>query len=151
MESDLLNDKLVIPNDDLIFSILGDTELLWKQTFSYLFDANKDISANWKYSDCGKYWVCIVLQKKNTIFRLRILNKNSFSLAFPFGDKSESIILQSDLPERIKRDFNNAKRYNSTRYISINVENSADFENVKKLIDIKTKNYNSTPHDKDKV
>jgi len=140
MESALLNDRLVKPNDDIIFSLIGDTELLWKQTFSYLFDTNKNISVNWRYSDCGKYWVCIVLQKKNTIFRLRLLKKNSFSLAFPFGDKLEPTILQSNLPERIKNDFINAKRYNATRYISINVENLKDFENVKKLIDLKTNN-----------
>lgn len=136
----ILNDKLVTPNDDLIFSIIGNTELLWKQTFSYLFDNFKDISVNWKYSDCGKYWVCIVLKKKNTIFRLHILKLNSFSIAFPFGDKLEPIILQSKLPDNIKNDFVISKRYNSTRYISIEVEDSKDFENVKKLIDIKINN-----------
>jgi hypothetical protein len=136
----ILHDKSVKPTDDIIFSIIGDTELLWKQTFSYLFDNSKDISVNWKYSDCGKYWVCIVLKKKDTLFRLRIFKMNSFSLAFPFGDKSEPVILQGKLPDRIKNDFINAKRYNSTRYISIDVQDSADIENVKKLIDIKIKN-----------
>ena len=137
MEQDILNDKLLKPYDELIYSVIGDTELLWKQTFSYLSDNSKDISINWKYSDCGKYWVCITQKKKNTIFRLRILKKNSFSMAFPFGDKLEPIILQSKLPKSIKKDFLNAKRYNSTRYICIEVEDSKDFENVKKLIDIK--------------
>jgi len=136
----ILNDKLLKPNDEIIFSIIGDTKLLWEQTFSHLFDNSKDISVDWKYSDCGKYWVCIVKKKKNTIFRLRILKMNSFSLAFPFGDKSELMILQSKLPESMKNDFISAKRYNSTRYISIDVEDSNDFENVKKLIDLKLKN-----------
>ena len=136
----ILNDKSVKPNDDIIFSIIGDTELLWKQTFSYLFDNSKDISVNWKYSDCGKYWVCIVLKKKDTIFRLRIFKMNSFSIALPFGDKLEPAILHSTLPDSIKSDFINAKRYNSTRYISIEVEDSNDFENVKKLIDLKLQN-----------
>lgn len=136
----ILNNKSVKPNDDILFSIIGDTELLWKQTFSYLFDNRKDISVNWKYSDCGKYWVCVVLKKKETIFRLHILKMNSFSVAFPFGDKLEPIILQSKLPDNIKSDFVNAKKYNSTRYISIEVEDSKDVENIKKLIDIKIKN-----------
>jgi hypothetical protein len=136
----LLNDKSVKPTDDIIFSVIGDTDLLWKQTFSYLFDYSKDISVNWEYSDCGKYWVCIVQKKKNTIFRLRIFKMNSFSLAFPFGDKLEPIILQSKLPDTIKNDFIISKRYNSTRYLSIEVEDSKDLENVKKLIDIKIKN-----------
>lgn len=136
----ILSDKSVKPNDEIVFSIIGDTELLWKQTFSHLFDNSKDISVNWQYSDCGKYWVCIVQKKKNTIFRLRIFKMNSFSLAFPFGDKLEPIILQSKLPDGIKNDFMNAKRYNSTRYISIEVEDSKDIENVRKLIDIKINN-----------
>ena len=140
MESAILSDKSVKPNDVIIFSIIGDTELLWKQTFSYLFDNSKDISVNWKYSDCGKYWVCIVLKKKNTIFRIRILKRNSFSIVFPFGDKLEPIILHSKLPESMINDFTTAKRYNATRYISINVEDSKDFENVKKLIDLKINN-----------
>ncbi len=140
MSEAILNDKSVKPNDDLIFSIIGDTELLWKQTFSYLFDNSKDISVNWKYSDCGRYWVCVAQKKKDTIFRLHILKMNSFSLAFPFGDKLESLVLQSQLPDSIKSDFINSKKYNSTRYISIEVEDSKDFENVKKLIDIKIKN-----------
>jgi hypothetical protein len=136
----ILNDKAVEPNDDVIFPIIGDAELLWKQTFSYLFDNNKNISVNWKYSDCGRYWVCVVQKKKDTIFRLRIIKMNSFSVAFPFGDKLEPVILQSQLPDSIKNDFINAKKYNSTRYVSIEVEDSKDFENVKKLIDIKINN-----------
>jgi hypothetical protein len=136
----IFTDKSVKPNDDIIFSIIGDAELLWKQTFSYLFDCSKEISVNWKFSDCGKYWVCIVLKRKNTIFRLHIKKMNSFSIAFPFGDKLESIILQSKLPDSIKNDFIISKKYNSTRYISIEVEDSKDLENVKKLIDIKIKN-----------
>ena len=136
----ILDNKLIKPNDELIFPIIGDTELLWKQTFSYFLDNNNNISVNWKYSDCGKYWVCIAQKKKCTIFRLRILEKNSFNLAFPFGDKLESTILRSKLPKSIKNDFKNIKRYNATRYISINVKDPKDFENVRKLIDIKLSN-----------
>ncbi len=140
MEQAFLNDKFVKPTDEIIFPIIGDTELYWRSTFSYLLDNSNDVSVNWKYSDCGKYWVCIAQKKKNTIFRLRIFLNNSFNMAFPFGDKFEPIILRSKLPKSIKNDFINAKRYNSTRYISINVVNSNDFENVKRLIDIKLKN-----------
>ncbi len=140
MREALLNDKSIKPNNDIIFSIIGDKELLWKQTFSYLFDNSKDILVNWKYSDCGKYWVCIAQKKNNTIFRLRLFRMNSFSVVFPFGDKLEPIILQSELPDSIKRDFINAKKYNSTRYITIEVEDSKDIDNVKKLIEIKLNN-----------
>jgi hypothetical protein len=136
----IFNDKLLKPNEETIFSVIGDTESLWKQTFSHLFDHSKDISIDWKYSYCGKYWVCVALKKKSTIFRIHILKRNSFSIAFPMGDKLEPIILQSALSESVKNDFINAQKYNATRYISIDVEDSNDFENVKKLIDLKLKN-----------
>ena len=139
MES-ILHDKSIVPNEDVIFSVIGDAELLWKRTFTYLSDNCKDSTVNWKYSDCGRYWVCIVLKKKNPLFRLRVLKSNSFHVAFPFSDKVEPVILQSELPDRIKNDFVMAKRYNATRYISIEVEDAKDFENVKKLIDIKINN-----------
>ena len=137
MVTEILNDKSVKPNDEMIFSIIGNTELLWKQTFSYLFDNNKDISVNWKYSNCGKEWFCQALKKKKSLFWIQIQKKNSFSIGFPFGDKLEPIIMQSKLPERIKNEFINAKRFNKTRYISIDVQDSKDFENVKKLIELK--------------
>ena len=140
MEEILLRDKSEKPNDNIIFSIIGDAELLWSQFFSYLSDRSKDITRSWEYSDCGKYWVCIVRKKKNTLFRLRIFKRNSFGLAFPFGDKSEPMVLQSELPDIIKHDFIDARRYNSTRYISIEVEEAKDVEIAMKLIDIKIDN-----------
>jgi hypothetical protein len=140
MRQVILNDKSVKPTDEIIFSIIGDTELLWKQTFTYLFDNYKDTSVNWKYSNCGKEWFCQGLIRKKSLFWIQIQKKNSFSIGFPFGDKFESVILKSNLSDNIKNEFLNAKRYNTTRYIAIEVEDSKDFENVKILIDLKINN-----------
>jgi hypothetical protein len=71
---------------------------------------------------------------------VQIQKKNSFSIGFPFGDKLELIILQSKLSESIKNEFINAKRFNTTRYIAVDVVDSNDFENVKILIDLKINN-----------
>ncbi len=138
MDEHIFNDKLSKPDDEAIFSIIGDTELLWKQTFSYLCDNNKDIVVNWKYSNCGKYWVCNAVKKKNSIFRIHILRKNSFRISFPLGDKLESKLIQSKLSDSIKNEFSDANRYNTTRWISFDVEDSNDLENIKILIDLKT-------------
>lgn len=136
----ILNDKLVKPNDDIIFSIIGNTELIWKQTFSYLFDKSKDISVDWKYSDCGKEWFCQALRKKKSLFWIKILEKNSFRIAFWFANRLEPIIMQSNLPVNLKTEFKNAKPFNNARCIYIDMHDSRDFENVKKLIDLKLKN-----------
>ena len=61
MSQTVLNDKNVAPNDDIIFSIIGDRQLLWKQTISYLCDNNNDISEEWKYYNDGKSWLFWVI------------------------------------------------------------------------------------------
>lgn len=135
----VLADESVKPNDELIFSILGEKEVLWKQTISYLYDNNNDISEVWRYYKDGKSWLFRTLKKKKTIFWIRILD-DTFRVAFWFADKLEPIILQSDLPESIKSEYKNAKRFNKSRCIYIDMQGSGDFQNVKKLIDLKVNN-----------
>ena len=110
--------------------------MIWKQTLSYLYDNNKDISEEWKYYNDGKSWLFRTLKKKKTLFWIRIL-KDTFRIAFWFSDKFEPIILESDLPENIKDEYKNAKRFNKSRCIYIDILDSNDFNNIKKLIDIK--------------
>ena len=99
-----LNDKNVKPNDDIIFSIIGDRQLLWKQTISYLCDNNNDISEEWKYYNDGKSWLFRVLKKKKTLFWIRIL-EDTFRIAFWFAEKLEPLIMQSNLPENLKTQY----------------------------------------------
>lgn len=141
MESATLNDKLVKPNDEIVFAIIGDKELLWKQTLSYLYDKNKDISEEWKFFNDGKSWLFRTLKKKKTIFWIKIL-EDTFRIAFWFADKLEPVILESELPDRIKTEYRKAKRFNKSRCIHIDMEDNKDFENVKKLIDLKLKKTN---------
>ncbi|TFH24946.1 MAG: DUF3788 family protein [Bacteroidia bacterium] len=61
-------------------------------------------------------------------------------MAFWFADKLEPNILQSDLPDSIKLEYKNAKRFNKSRCISVDMQDNEDFQNVKKLIDLKLKN-----------
>ena len=139
MEPKALADEYVKPNDELVFSIIGEKELLWKQTMSYLYDNSKDISEVWKYYKDGKSWLFRTLKKKKTIFWIRVF-EDSFRIAFWFADKLEPVILQSDLPDSIKLEYSNAKRFNKSRCISIDMQDNRDFQVLKKLIDFKLKN-----------
>lgn len=138
MESVELNDQSVLPTDEIIFSMIGDKELLWKQTLAYLYDNSKDISEEWKYYKDGKSWFFRTLKKKKTFFWIRVL-KDTFKIAFWFADKFEPMILQSDLPDDIKAAYQNANRFGQSRCINIEMTDSSDFETVKKLIDLKLK------------
>jgi len=108
MDTKVFSDETVVPDDELVFSIIGDKELIWKQTMSYLYDNNNDISEAWKYYKDGKSWLFRAIKKKKTLFWIRILD-DTFRIAFWFANSLESIILESKLPQRIKGDYLNAK------------------------------------------
>jgi len=75
MEPQVLSDKFIKPNDEILFAIIGDKHLLWQQIIRYLYDHHKDISEEWKYYNDGKSWLFRTLKKKMTIFWIRVLNE----------------------------------------------------------------------------
>ena len=136
METIVLNDKSVMPTKEIVFSIIGDKHILWQKIINYLHDNHPDITEVWRYYNDGKSWLFRTLKKDKTIFWIKVL-EDTFRITFYFGDKAEPIIEQSDLPESIKTDFRNAKRYNTIRGISITMTDSVDADNAIKLIEIK--------------
>jgi len=138
MEPKVLSDESVQPNEELIFSIIGEKEIIWKQTMSYLYDNNPDISEVWKFYNDGKSWLFRTLQKKKTIFWISIL-EDTFRIAFYFAERLEPNILQSNLPDTIKLEYHHAKTFNKSRCIYIDIQDSGDFQNIKMLIDLKMK------------
>jgi len=138
METMVLNDKSVTPTEDQVFSIIGDKRIFWEKIMNYLHDNNTDITEVWRYYNDGKSWLFRTLKKGKTIVWIRVL-EDTFRIAFYFGDKAEPMIEQSDLPESIKNDFRNAKRFNTTRGIGIEMADAADADNAIKLIELRLK------------
>jgi len=136
MEPMVLNDKSVMPNEEIVFSIIRDKRILWQKIMNYLHDNHADITEVWRYYNDGKSWLFRTLKKGKTIFWIRVL-EDTFRIAFYFSDKAEIMIEQSDLPESIKNDFRDAKRFNTTCGISIEMAESADADNAIKLIELK--------------
>lgn len=135
----VLNDKQIEPTEALISSIIGNKQLIWKQAMNYLYDNNKDISEVWKYYKDGKSWLFRSLKKKKTIFWISVL-EDTFQITFWFPVRLEPKITESDLANSIKTQYINAKTFNNTRGISINIQDSNDLVNIKGLIDFKLKN-----------
>jgi hypothetical protein len=135
-EKFMLSDKQIRPTDDYIFSIIGDKKGLWQSIMKYPSENYKDISGSWNYYNDGKQWLYKLVRKKKTVFWIGIL-ENTFRVTFYFGDKAESLIENSDLPQLIKDDFKTARKYGLIRPVSIKMNDQADVSNVLKLIDIK--------------
>jgi hypothetical protein len=135
----VLSDKNVIPDDKLIFSIIGNRKKQWQSIMNYVSANYKDSSGSWNYYNDGKQWLFKMVNKKKTLFWAAILD-GTFRITFYFGDKAEPVILKSDLPEEVKEGFKTTKRYGKIRAISNRIEDIPDIATVFKLIDIKSRN-----------
>lgn len=134
----MLSEKEVIPTDNLIFSIIGDRKKLWQTLMAYMVENFKDSVGEWNYYNDGKRWLFKSVYKKKTVFWIGIL-EDTFRVSVWFPNKAEPLIENSDLPMAIKDEFKNAKRYGSTRAVSIIMRNMVDVDNVLILIAIRVK------------
>jgi hypothetical protein len=132
----MLSDKEIIPTDEYIFSIIGEKKILWQNLMQFVSENHKDFTGTWNYYNDGKQWLFKMVWKKKTIFWATILQE-TFKITFYFGDKAESKIIESDLPQSVKDDFKTTRRYGKIRAISTKIFNASDLELIKKLILLK--------------
>lgn len=129
MEPLVLTDKSVYPDEDLIFSVIGRNSVHWKKLLSSIhemFPASEEV---WKYYNDGKSWLFRVILKKKTLFWIGVL-EDTFRITFYFGDKEETVIEKSSLPDSIKSEFRDGRRYGKIRAITIKVSSEEDIQNA---------------------
>lgn len=134
----ILSDRSKIPTDELIFSLIGDKKDHWLRIMKYMSETCKDSSGEWNYYNDGKQWLFKMVYKKKTIFWAGILT-GTFRITFYLGNKAEPVMDGSNLPDEIKDQFRNAKRYGLIRPVSFIVNDDSDVDNILKMIDIKLK------------
>jgi hypothetical protein len=134
----ILGDKSIYPSDELLGSIFGEKMVIWQTITGYVKDNYKDVTGEWRYYNDGWQWLFKMQQKKKTIFWAGVL-KDTFRITFYFGNKAEPVIEGSNLPQKIKDEFRDAKRYGTLRAISTIITGNNDLDNILKLIELKTK------------
>lgn len=138
MEPIVLTDPNVRPTEELIFSIIGENSTYWEQLIEYLYENQFDITEEWRFYNDGKSWLYRALRKKKTLYWIGVIS-DTFRISFWFGDKAEPVLEASTLPDSLKEEFRNAKRYAHSRAVSIEMRSEADLENAIKLIELKAK------------
>jgi hypothetical protein len=138
MEPIVLNDPAIQPTEELIYSIIGENSVYWEKIVDHLYENHTDITEEWRFYNDGKVWLYRALRKKNTIHWIGV-QKDTFRISFWLSEKSIPIIESSELPERIKEEYRNAKPFNNSRCVTVVMGSEEDLENVMKLIDLKMK------------
>lgn len=137
-ETPVLTDKDIFPTEEIIFSHIGKASALWISVFEYIHSNHPEIEEQWRYYNDGKSWLMKVTKKTKTIFWLS-LDKNSFRTTFYFPSRVEETILNSKLPDDLKKQFVDGKSYGKIKGLTILFSKKADVNSLKELIDLKLK------------
>jgi hypothetical protein len=80
----------------------------------------------------------LLLKKRNLFFC--IPGEGYFTIAFVFGDKAVRVVEESDLPVRMIRELQSARRYAEGRGLRIEVRKHSEIDHVVRLAAIKAGN-----------
>jgi hypothetical protein len=133
-----LSDPAIVPDDKLIFSLIGEKKKFWQAVLKFVADNYSDMEGEWRYYNDGKRWLFKMELKKKTIFWATVLD-GAFRITFYFGGKAEPVIVACDLSDNAKQQYLTGPRYGKIRAITTLVNGAADVSEVEKLIAIKVK------------
>lgn len=138
MDQVILSDKDQFPTEEIIFSHIGNSKIIWQNLFEFIHSDYPEFNEEWRYYKDGGGWLMKVTKKSKTIFWLSII-KNTFWVTFYFGDKAEPAIMESKISDELKTGFKNGKRFGKIRAITLVMKRKKEIEFVKELIPIKLK------------
>jgi hypothetical protein len=137
VETAVLNNKDLVPTEEIIFAHLGKNSSLWKSVFEFIGKNFPEIESQWRYYNDGKSWLMKVTRKTKTIFWLSLYEK-TFRTTFYFTSKAEEAMLNSKLPDDVKKAFFENKNGGKLRNITVYFKNKTDLETFKELLSLKT-------------
>lgn len=126
------------PDKIVLSETLQSTYKLWEELKSSLNKEHGTLVEEWKYYGPKTGWLLKLFYKTRNLFFL-IPCKKFFTLAFVFGDKAVSEIEISDLPENIKEELRETKKYAEGKGLRIEIKKKSDLKNIIKLVRIKIK------------
>ena len=133
-------DKMNEPRMEDLQIPLGSTYHLFEQIYEYLVDRYEDIRPEWKHYGKKMGWQLKLFKgKRNIMFVVPF--ERSFIVYFSFGDKAVQQVIESNLPDEIKNELQNAKKYIEGRGINLSITKDCEnVDNIIKLIEIKLNN-----------
>ena len=139
MTASIYDDKLIEPNDKMLSFDLENTITYFNRICEFIEIEYGNLKPEWKYYNKKSGWILKLFNRKRNVLFVVPCNKY-FRIAFTFGDKASDKIFNSDLPEMIKKDLFETKKYAEGRTIQIEVKNENDLNTILKLIRIKLAN-----------
>lgn len=136
MEINVFSNRKVIPTDNDLQQVLGDSYDLWKNIHYYVHMKYPAAIDQWNNPGEKYGWHLRIKDKKRTIVYL-LPTENYFKVALVYGQKATDAVMQSHVSEEIKLALGAAKAYAEGRGIRIDVKSKEILNDIEVLIDIK--------------
>ena len=136
MATSIFDDKSIIPNHNMVDTILDDKKALWDKLKFHVAENYHGIIQEWKMYSKKTGWNLVFKHKKRTLFYF-VPCDNYFMIAFVFGAKAIDTALQSSISEGIKEAISDADVCAMGHTFLATVNNEHDLNDVITLLRIK--------------
>jgi len=136
--STLFNNKFEEPNEEMLASVLGETKEWLDAICEFIKKEFGNFHTEWKYYGSKLGWSLKLFHKKRNVLFVAP-EHGYFRVAFTLGEKAFGDVMQSDLPDRIKQELNEATVYAEGRALRMEIRKKEDIEPLWQLIRIKLK------------
>lgn len=139
MSTNDFNNKQIMPDEAALAAEIGDTKEVLDRICRFIETETGQLTWEWKHYGQKSGWTLKLLSKKRNLLFVGP-ESGYFIIAFVFGDRAVEAVVKSQLPETIKNELLNARKYAEGRGIRVEIRDDSQLENVLKLIRIKIEN-----------
>ncbi|MDA3891330.1 MAG: DUF3788 domain-containing protein [Salinivirgaceae bacterium] len=136
MDSSVFMEKEQIPTQKELSKKLTDKIKWWQQIRDFVFEKYPKAVEEWNFPGKKYGWSFRIKDKKRVIIYL-LPREGSFMVAFVFGQKAYTQIMETEIDESIKTELTNARVYAEGRGIRIAVDSESVIEDIERLVEIK--------------
>ncbi len=135
-ETILLREKEIVPTDKALENALGKELFIIYQELIKIFTNEFGLEPQWQFYKDGNAWLCKVVHKKKTILWLSIW-KDYIKTGFYFTEKTGMGVLELDIDNKIKEEFEVAKPIGKLIPLIIDIDQQNQIEDLKKVVKYK--------------
>lgn len=126
------------PTDRELATVLGATRALWDQLLAELASEH-NLAREWNSYSLKAGWSLRLKREKRNIVYLSP-SRGGFIASFALGDKAMKAARASELPKRVLKIIDQAKRYAEGTAVRVEVKGPEDVAVAKKLVKAKVEN-----------
>lgn len=136
METIQLKDPNTPPSDEVLKEVLGTSFDAFDELMKTVRKTPYDLVAGWNYYKDGKAWLCKVQFKKKTVFWLSVWD-HYFKTAFYFTEKTKPDVMELDIDNTIKSEFDQRELTGKLIPLIINVTGKEQLNDVLTIVEYK--------------